>query len=99
MKLISRAARGAFARGWGASSNLLFPSPAAAGEREDSSQSLNDVGQCLSHLYADACLKNPKALLPPVLTAGLAACAGARSPGLEIEASSEYALVIFRWVM
>lgn len=63
------------------------PSPAAAGERGDSSKTLNDVGRCLSHLDSDACLKNPKALLPPVLTAGLAACAGARSPGLEIEAT------------
>lgn len=74
---------------------FFFPSPAAAGERGDSSKTLNDVGQCLSHLDSDACLKNPKALLPPVLTAGLAGCAGARSPGLEIEASSEYALVTF----
>lgn len=63
------------------------PSPTAARERGDSSKSLNDVGQCLSHLDSDACLQNPKALLPPVLTAGLAACAGVRSPALHKEAS------------
>lgn len=87
LKLIGRAARDALARGWGAGSNPFSSSPPAAGERGDSSKSLNDVGQGLSHLDSDACLKNPKTLLPPVLTAGLAACAGTRSPALQKEAS------------